>query len=335
MNKYDNILSKIKKYYKHNKLLLEMYLEDYHDNYIYIRIDYYIKLKVYRLSWIDLKLYDNNIDKIINYEYISNDIIDRLIGMLSKIKVDNKDIDSKFRVSINSDIIDDKRIIFNRYIPKNNIVLFDMINLLFEYLPKRLNIFLQELNASILGNENKYKINDSFKFDLLNDSLDDIFNKEIIKRGEEYYNEGRVFFLEKIDDTYYSVVGGNGRLYVVVIKEDKVNKEIRVKCACPCEFYCKHICAVIMAIRNNKFRKFYKITPINRDLSLLDRITNFIFILTIGIDDAGINYLVIEDDMIKILPVLDGGINKWEVLEDDKDLSLTKRLDEIIKTKGQ
>ena len=335
MNKYDNILSKIKKYYKHNKLLLEMYLEDYHDNYIYIRIDYYIKLKVYRLSWIDLKLYDNNIDKIINYEYISNDIIDRLIGMLSKIKVDNKDIDSKFRVSINSDIIDDKRIIFNRYIPKNNIILFDIINLLFEYLPKRLNIFLQELNASILGNENKYKINDSFKFDLLNDSLDDIFNKEIIKRGEEYYNEGRVFFLEKIDDTYYSVVGGNGRLYVVVIKEDKVNKEIRVKCACPCEFYCKHICAVIMAIRNNKFRKFYKITPINRDLSLLDRITNFIFILTIGIDDAGINYLVIEDDMIKILPVLDGGINKWEVLEDDKDLSLTKRLDEIIKTKGQ
>ena len=335
MNKYDNILSKIKKYYKHNKLLLEMYLEDYHDNYIYIRIDYFIKLKGYRLSWIDLKLYDNNIDKIINYEYISNDIIDRLIGMLSKIKIDNKDIDSKFRVSINSDIIDDKKIVFNRYIPKDNIVLFDMINLLFEYLPKRLNIFLQELNASILGNENKYKINDSFKFDLLNDSLDNIFNKEIIKRGEEYYNEGRVFFLEKIDDTYYSVVGGNGRLYVVVIKEDKVNKEIRVKCACPCEFYCKHICAVIMAIRNNKFRKFYKITPMNRDLSLLDRITNFIFILTIGIDDAGINYLVIEDDMIKILPVLDGGINKWEVLEDDKDLSLTKRLDEIIKTKGQ
>ena len=67
-------------------------------------------------------------------------------------------------------------------------------------------------------------------------------------------------------------------------------------------------------------------------MPLIDRIMNFNFILTIGIDDQGVNYLVIEDGLIKVLPIRNkDGISEWKVLEDDSKNSLSKRLKEILK----
>ena len=67
-------------------------------------------------------------------------------------------------------------------------------------------------------------------------------------------------------------------------------------------------------------------------MPLIDRIMNFNFMLTIGIDDQGVNYLVIEDGLIKVLPVINKeGISEWKVLEDDNKNSLSKRLKEILK----
>ena len=59
---------------------------------------------------------------------------------------------------------------------------------------------------------------------------------------------------------------------------------------------------------------------------------NFNFFLCIGIDDQGINYLVIQDDIIKLLPILNSsGKSEWQILEDDESDTLTIRLKEILK----
>ena len=330
-----DILSKIKKYYKNNELLLEIYLEKYHNFNIYIRLDYYKKMKVYRLSWFDItNLINYDIDKYISYEYIPDETINDIEKNLQDIKISKyeKTKDDEYKVTITSNFKDHNfNLIFNRYIPKDFSPLLNVVAILFSSLPKKLDCFLQEMGAEIVGNTTKFEYREKFIFDLFNDDLAGLFAKEVSEKGKKYYKEGRVFFLEKIMNSYYAIVGGKG-LYVVVIDYDEKNKTMQMYCSCPCEFYCKHLYATIMAIRNKRFRNFYKIIPNNKKQELLDRIMNFNFLLTIGIDDQGNNYLVLENGQLKLLPVLnEHGKSDWVILEDDKNNTLTKRLDEIIK----
>ncbi len=328
-------LAKIKKYYKHTDLLLEIYLENYHDFNIYIRLDYYKKLKSYKLSWADLaNLTSEIVDSVISYEYLPDSIIKDIENVFNNIELNKyaKTTTDNFKVTYNINLLGKSNsYIFNRYIPEELKELIDITEIIFDSLPRKLISFLLELCALVDGKTNKYEYQETTTFDLFHDNLDILFDSEIINRGEKYYEEGRVFFLEKIKNSYYAVVGGKG-LYVIIITYDEKKQTIKMYCSCPCEFACKHICAVIMAIRTKRFRKFYKITPKANSQELLDRIMNFNFLLTIGIDDEGNNYLVIEDGLIKLLPVLnDKGTSDWSVLEDDKNEYLTKRLNDIIK----
>ena len=330
----NKLLDKVKKNYKNTELLLDIYLENYHACNIYIRLDYYKKLRCYKLSWIDLShINGNNIDSVISYEYIPNGVIEHLEKLINNISFnkDLKTVKDEYKVTINSNIKTNQfKLVFNRYIPKEINSLFNIMVIIFDNLPRKLNGFLQELSALIIGNQSKYEYQEEFNFDLFRCDVDKIFDYQIVKRGKEYYDEGRVLFLEKVGDRYFSVVGGKG-LYVIIIKYDEDKKTAQVYCSCPCEFKCKHIYAVLLAIRNNKFHKFYKITHKNNDMELLDRIMNFNFLLTIGIDDQNNNYLVIEDGELKLLPVVnDRGNSEWIVLEDDDKNTLTKRLSSIL-----
>ncbi len=333
---YHKVLDSIKKNYKNTEFLLDIYLSDYHDNYIYIRLDYYKKSKSYKLSWLDLKAYNNNFESIVSYEWIPIDNINFLKEIISKIpeSQSNIELNDKYLVTLNSNLEisngEKFNLSFNRFIPTNNTIYLDTFITIFNNLPKKLAGLMDELMAGFVGKINKYEYNDPFAFDLFNDDLATIFDEEIINRGKSYCEEGRVLFLEKVGDSYYSVVGGKS-LYVIIIKYNDKDKIMQVYCTCPCEFYCKHIYATIVSIRNKKFRKFYKITS-NNDIPLLDKVMNFQYLLTIGIDDANMHYIVIENGELRLLPVLDNeGKSNWVVLEDDKKNTLTNRLNKIIK----
>lgn len=330
-------LNQIKKSYKNTEMLLDIYLENYHNIYIYIRIDYYKKLKTYKLSWIDLANYDNNFDTTISYEYIPKNIIEYLKNIISKIddsSISKENLKDEYKVSITSNLLTKNNtklnIIFNRYIDKTNQTLLELLSVIFDNLPRKLNCFLEEMAASITGNTEKYEYTEEFNFDLYNDNLDTLFKKEIISRGKKYTEEGRVLFLEKINDRYFAVIAGQS-LYVVIIKYQKETKKTQVYCSCPCEFFCKHIYSVISSIRDHKIKKFYKITPKNEHTSLLDRVMNFNFLLSIGIDDQGNNYIIVENGQIKLLPIKNKkGTSDWQVLEDDEKETLTNRLKNIL-----
>ena len=329
------MIDKIKKQYKNTELLLDIYIKNYHSVSLYIRIDYYKKEKSYKLSWLDLShIKGNNISNIISYEYIPDGVIKQIEKLLIDINTDkyNNPSNEENLVIVNSEFKYNKfNISFDRYIPKEINPLFNLMVIVFDNLPRKLNGFLQEMSALIIGNKNKYEYEEAFDFDLFNDDIDNHFDYEIIERGEKYYEEGRVLFLEKVGDRYFGVVGGKS-LYVTIIKYDEIKKQTMVYCSCPCEFKCKHIYAVIKAIRNNKFRKFYKISHKNGDMPIFDRIMNFNFLLTIGIDDQDNNYLIIEDGLLKLLPVINNqGKSEWIIIEDDDKNTLSKRLEKIVK----
>ncbi len=334
--KYLKKISAIKKEYKHTNSLLEMTILNYHQANIYIRLDYYKKLNSYKISWLDLDDYQNNFDALISYEYVPVEVATKLTEIISKIP-DNEESQiqkDEFLVTIDSSLKTAKgtnfHLSFSRYLPTTNRLYLDILSLLFDSLPKRLNGFGEEMAALFFGNRKKYEYQEEIQFDLFNGDLNALFEWQIQERGEVYHQEGRVLFLEKIADSYIAVVGGSA-LYATIIKYNEVARTIMVSCSCPCEYMCKHLYAVILAIRNSEYRKLYKLTRKNDQMPLLDRIMNFHFLLSIGIDDQGNNYLIIEDGQIKLLPVKNSqGKSDWIILEDDEQETLTKRLKEII-----
>ena len=328
------MIDKIKKHYKNTEMLLDIYIKNYHDVNIYIRLDYYKKENCYKLSWLDLAhIKGNNIPNVISYEYIPEGVIKHIEKLIIDINLDNYKNEEveKNLVIVNSEFKYNKfRLSFDRYIPRELNQLFNLFVVIFDNLPRKLNPFLQEMGAKIIGNQSKYEYEEAFKFDLFNDDIDKVFDKEVSQKGNDYYEENRVLFLEKVGDKYFGVVGGKS-LYVVIINYNEKEKETNVYCSCPCEFKCKHIYAVILALRNNNFHKFYKITHKNNDMPMLDRIMNFNFLLTIGIDDQNNNYLIIEDGLLKLLPVINSqGKSEWIIIEDDDKNTLSKRLESII-----
>jgi len=313
-----------------------MYLENYEGYYIYIRIDYYKKFKGYRLTWFDLEYIDiNNIDKYISSECILDRTIDSFNEIIYSLNIDENDYkyeDSKGRVTININSVKKYKISFYKFLPVKLGNLSTLIYTIFNTLPRRLETFLFELHAELTNTTVRYEYKQEFKFDLFNDDLNNIFDKQIISRGEKYHDEGRVSFLEKLGDKYYAVVDGK-EAYVVIIKYDEENKTTQVYCSCPCEFFCKHIYAVIEAIRNKEFKLFYKISYVKPNTDLFERIMNFGYTLCLTIIDD--NFLIVgHNGNLELVPILDeDGNNNWRVFEEDKNETISKKIEELLKNR--
>ena len=84
----------------------------------------------------------------------------------------------------------------------------------------------------------------------------EIYLTETRERGQKYYEEGRVHFLEKIGNSYFAIVEGT-ESYVVIINQVD-DSHIRFWCSCKYNTFCKHLYAVLLAIRNKKFNNFLR-----------------------------------------------------------------------------
>ena len=322
----------IKKHYQKNKLILDLQLY-YYDGYnIYIRIDYIKKLKIYRLSWFDLDdLSYYSIFQINSYTYLTKDMVDSIIEFLRNKDGDNEDIDLEDDQVILKVYPNNCTYTFSKYIPKNWAFLTKIFIMIFNNMPRNYQEILFKLHALLMNDVTRYEYKKEFNFDLFNDDINKIFALQIIERGKNYYEENKVKFLEKIDEErFFAVVEGTDN-YLVVIKYNDENKKMQVYCSCPCEFYCKHIYAVILAIRNSNFKRFYKIYYKNPNVSLMERVANYDYQLCMGIIEK--NFLIVNNDgEIELIPIFDSnGKCNWQVLEDDEDMSLTRLLQDIIR----
>lgn len=329
----------IRKYFRKDKMFLELILFNYSGYYIYVRIVYLKKTKSYKLSWFDLdKVLDNNIDKYSSFEYMEDNIINDISFIFN-----NYDCDLEEKRSLNDeDLVMLKANIktkvnkmidveFNRYLPRDLRVLDSLFIIIFRYLPKRLDSFLEEIFASIYNNST-YDYRREIDFDLFNDDIDDIFSYNITKRGLDYYENDKVLYLEKVDDRYFGVVLGNEK-YVTVIRYNEEKKKLSVYCSCPCDFYCKHIYAVILSIRNNKFKRFCKVMFKDKDKNILERVMEYDYFLCLDVVGEFLE-IINNDGELEFVPIFDEeGNERFDILEDTEVLLITNKVKEALENK--
>ena len=331
---YEAKISLIKKYYKKDAIFLELKLINYEGFNLYMILTESKKYNSYRLSWFDLdEIKDKYIEKYICCEYIRSDIIDFIKNDFAKydVAIDYNDefLTDKDTVIFNANIKTKKsnaiNVSFKKYLPKNLSILADLIIFVFKNMPRKYEGFMYELLAKLTGSTEKYEYKKEFEFDLFNGDINEIFRYPIVQRGQKYYEEDKIEFLEKIDNRYFAIVEGTEK-YIVIVKYDEKEKKTQVYCSCPCEFYCKHICAVILAIRDSKFKRFYKIMYKNPNKNLLERIMDFEYFLCLGVVEQ--NFEIINNyGELELVPILDVN-NKynWEILEDSEDEKLMKQV---------
>ena len=328
----------IRKCYKKESLFLEMAFFNYEGYDIYMNLTYNKKLDIYRLRWFNLAhVIDNKIDKYVSYSYIPNEVIKLIKDDFANFNVslqydDVVEFDNDVVVlyaNIKTKVDKNINVRFKRYLPKSLECLIDLFIFIFRNISKDYEPFFHEIMAIFTDRTKSYEYKKEINFDLFNDNLDDIFEKHIAIRGKDYYTGGSVKFLEKVEDKYYAVVEGTQKYLVIVWYDDK-KKKTQVYCSCPCEFYCKHIYAVILAIRNNDFNKFYKISYKNPSKTLLERIMEFNYALCLGIVDDKFE-IVNNSGSLELIPILDAiGQYNWEILEDSEDKTLSKQIKKFL-----
>lgn len=328
----DTYLSK-----QNHELVMSLYLDNYNGCDIFVRFDYCRDIMAYKVVWVDLKFINvKKIDKYINKSLVTTNIANKLVEALEA-------IDLKSDIVINEDIIGDRvefinyqhykveEYVFNRFLPLKWKALIDPIVLLFTYMPRSMEAILNEIFAKFDGCEERYNALKPIKFDLLNDERDvDFFKPNVMAMGRKEFLNDKVTFLEKMDNKYVAIVEGMINSLVVIRQIDDTH--VHLWCNCKCDIYCKHIYAVILAIRNNKFNDFYKVTYTGRgDETLLEKLADGSYNLCYGVD--GDNLLVVGNDYtLRSFPLLDHkGKCVFKVIEDDDNKSLSKIIDEYNK----
>ena len=331
--KFDKINSFLTK--KGHQMLISIYLSNYSERNIYIRLDYIKKASLYKIVWFDMDLFD---EKKIDY-YLSQQVVDKVMALSIVRAMASLTVTPGFK--INEDIMgdrveilsyingDDKEFIFDRFLPLEWEELIEPLAIVFSYLPKAMEIYISEMFASFDGKENFYNIRKPIRFDLEKGNLNKLFSDQVITRAKKYADGDRVSFLEKIDNVYIAIVDGF-KPELVAIEELK-DGFIVIKSNCKCGDFCKHICSVIIAIREKKFNNFYKVRYVGaNDKSLLDKITNATFNLCFGIDGEKLLLITAGLEIYNIGFLRDGKAI-FEIIEDDDECNLSKSIDKLIK----
>lgn len=330
-NKNKSVFDKINDYLmkRGHELCLSIYLNEYNGNNIYIRFDYVRKLSVYKVVWVDLNYFnDKNVEDYINMQLVTKFLSLSIVEKMRRVETPSDCVLNESilgdRVEILSYFKEEPReYIFDRFIPLEWGFLADPLAMIFAYLPRSMEIFLNEMFAKFDGNEDRYNYLKPVKFDILNGKYDELFTKEIIKEGTSYYKDSKVKFLEKIENKYIALVEGLVPSLVMIqeVKEDFVT----MLCTCKYDYYCKHIYATILAIRNEKYNNFYKVRYIGKEESLLEKITIGSFYMSCGINKDKI-MLVTENGEIHFADLVQKGKVVFEVIEDDDDCTLSKQI---------
>lgn len=319
---------------KGHRLLMSIFLSEYNGNNIYIRFDFLPKLSVYKIVWVDINFFDEkHIDDFINMQMITKFVSISLVEKMMAVDyesdfITNEDIVGD-RVEILSYFNDTaKEYVFDRFLPLEWEKLIEPLVLVFSYLPRGMDVFLNEMLGKFDGTEEKYNYSKPVKFDLLKGDLAGIFRPISLEGGAKLYEDGKVTFLEKVGNRYFALVKDRGSHFIVL---DQVDPEhALVTCDCNLDYHCKHACAALLALRDKKFNNFYKVKFINDKASSFEVATLGQYFMSYGIEKDQM-MIVVPEGAVFPVDIIQDGKCVFEVIEDDDDLTLSKKLKEFQK----
>lgn len=319
---------------KGHELVMSLYLDDYNGNQLYIRVDYVRKLSVYKIVWFDLNYLDvKHLDLYVNMQMMTKFMADRLINIMLSNKYESGYLEDPNilgdRVELLSYVTQDKyEFVFSRFLPLEWNFLVDPLVIIFSYLPRGMDCILNEIVAKYDGVDDKYNAMKPIKFDLMNGDLTKIFKKSKVEYAEVLLKDDMISYLEKIRGNYIAVIEGEEPSVVVISEVNNEYVRFLANCKKDKEELVK--AAAVLAIRNNKFHNFYKVKLINENESLLDKVTNLTYFLCIGMVEDRL-LIVGENGLLFEEPVVKNGKVRFEVIEDDDELNLSKLLEEYNK----
>lgn len=333
--KNKSVFDKINEYLmkRGHELVMSIYLNNYNGNNLYIRMDFIKKLSVYKIVWVDLNFFnEKKIEDYINMQMLTKFLSLRIVEKMLEIKDNGGYVQNDRIIGDRVEILtyfsnNQKEFIFDRFLPLEWEFLIDPLAMIFTYLPRSMEVFLHEMVAKFDGNEERYNYTKPIKFDLLKDEMDSLFKRHVIVRGKKYFEDGNVKFLEKIENKYLAIVQNEEEHPYLVVLDQVKDEHVVMWCDCKCDYYCKHIYATLLALRENKFNNFYKVKYTGREESLLEKVTVSNFHFCFGVENDKI-LLISSDGAIYPADIVQKGKVVFEVIEDDDECSLSKILNE-------
>lgn len=312
-----------------HELVMSIYLSNYNGNNIYVRFDYVKKLAVYKIVWVDLNFFDEkHIEDFINVQMVTKFLSLKIVDKMMAVEYDNSYLyDDNIigdRVEILSYFKEEPReYIFDRFLPLEWDQLIDPLAMIFAYLPRSMEVFLNEIFGKFDGTDEKFNYTKPIKFDLFESDSIKLFRPISIEAGTRLYDNDRVVFLEKVKDRYLAIVEDKVPHLVIL---DQVEDEYAIMwCNCKANYYCKHTYAALLALRKKEYKNFYKVKYTGREETILEKVTIGSFYLCFGVDGDKI-LLVTEDGKIYPADIMQNGKCVFEVIEDDDDCNLSKIL---------
>lgn len=140
-----------------------------------------------------------------------------------------------------------------------------------------------------------------FRYNCLNETnYDNLFEKRILSRGKQYYQNDKIKNLNNKNNKYFAIVSGTYEYNVSITIEKET---ISVSCECPyhkdTNKYCKHIYAVLLKIHND---------PIKNEMKQL----------------YNSNTLKLEDILIKVKKLIKEN-DKYFAKKFSKDLAISRQ----------
>ncbi|MBQ6324054.1 MAG: hypothetical protein IJI22_04380 [Bacilli bacterium] len=327
-----DIVSKIKIAIKKNRenVLLDLYLKNYDASNFYFALVFNKKINKFKVLYVPIDAISSgeNVSGYFCYQFIFMDEVNYLVNRLLKSEtnisevVDNRSklLDSYY-VEINTFVSDKKhKYMFSQYIDKEYIFLFDIISILFGYLPNIVSELCGKLLVDFNEKNDNYKYTYSLNLNLYDSDLSLLFNKIEYK-----YDYDDILFLEEFDNKYYGYINNN-----IIIVEYIRGRSILNICCDDLEFYSDEIYIILMAIKNKKWKNFYHLEIIkgndylnigeylcygvsNNSFKIISRKTNKISFSLIDDEVIRINY---DNELkIKIKKYLEKRYDKDRVIE--------------------
>lgn len=315
-----------------SKLLFDILFINIDNITLYIRLDLMTKANTFRLFWINLTAMNTKkVEDWVNTNLMYPSLVERFKNIMvsnRNIKdfIDKDKIDSK--VIINSYFTDyetnARTFEFKRYIPKCWDFLADALFIIFDGMPRYLYPIFQIVVEKLIDPGK----NCVFVFDLKKDKIDNIFDPVVISKGKEYYEHNKIVFIEKQDNTTYSVIKGT-KDYVVSIISNNDTKEVQFTCDCEYPHLCKHIYATLLAMNKKEEKKFYKIAYVDSDKNIMDNIKNFSYFFCADIYED--YFVVIENNTFRLYPIIENNKLNFRIIEDDDKKYLERKLKAYLK----
>lgn len=123
---------------------------------------------------------------------------------------------------------------------------------------KEVMSILKKYGVSINKRSIKEKIN------IYSEDINNLFDKNMIVRGINYFNNGVIDNLKESNNVYYSTLKNIDNYHIKIELNDK-NEIKTMHCDCPYEGNCKHEYAVILKIKEKNYKNNIELEKLDKD----------------------------------------------------------------------